>query len=42
MFCLFIALLAALNLLAPKFGYDSRRPADSKEYDLARWGMSWS
>jgi hypothetical protein len=42
MSCLFIALLAALNLLAMKFGYDSRIPPDSKEYDLAGWGMTWN
>jgi hypothetical protein len=38
----FIAVLAATNLLALRFGCDSRIPADSKEYDLSLVGMTWS
>jgi len=38
----FIVALIATNFLAARFGYDSRIPADSKEYELALRGMTWS
>ncbi len=37
-----IALLAAVALLAARFGHDSRDSLESKEWNLAAHGMTWS
>ncbi len=36
-----IALLAAVALLASRFGHDSRDGFESKERNLASYGMTW-
>ncbi|MDP9356357.1 MAG: hypothetical protein M3R02_13940 [Chloroflexota bacterium] len=37
-----IALLAAVALLASRFGHDSRDELDSKERNLASYGVTWA
>jgi hypothetical protein len=36
-----LALLVALALAAPRWGYDSRLRLNSKEFDLAMHGVVW-
>jgi hypothetical protein len=36
-----VVILALLGVLTQRFGYDSRDGMRSKEYDLARCGVSW-
>jgi len=36
-----VVTLSIVGVLAMRFGYDSRAPAQSKEQDVANLGMSW-
>jgi hypothetical protein len=36
-----VTALVVLAVLAPRFGYDSREGIQSKEVELARFGMQW-
>jgi hypothetical protein len=38
---IFVTTLCIVGVLAARIGHDSRMPPDSKEQDLANFGLSW-